>query len=130
MLGNATPLVMLHGRVMFRNRDGEISDETQGHLFGLKRMAENGELAIHILKQCLQRLELLALATESRPQLDAELVRMVVEDLLIELRSGSDMLSYVETTQEMFANSEALSPIPPPATRDSGSSLALVEPAS
>ena len=125
----AEPRVMLHGRVLYQDIHGEISDATHGKYFGLKDMAERGELAMYILSQCRKRLEVLAILAESRSQLDARHVRILVEDALGDLGEGNDLSCYVELSQEMFANSEALPPIPNPDMGNNGRSLTLVTPA-
>jgi len=104
------PRVMLHGRILYRDRDGNVSDVTDGNILGLTRMAEDGELAMHILSQCVKRLELLALAAEHRAHVDASLVRLTVEDACLELKHGGELPGYIRSTQELFANSTALPP--------------------
>lgn len=122
--------LMLHGRILLRGRDGEISDVTHEDHWGLKNFEEDGALAIEILNQCMKRLDLLYMAAEHRSQMDASLVRLVVEDLKSNLEQGSDLAGYIHLTQEMFEHSEALPPLPTPDTGNSGSSLTLVKPAS
>ena len=46
------PRLSLRAQVLFRNREGQISDVTHQNLFGLKKIAEDGALALHILNQC------------------------------------------------------------------------------
>ena len=104
------PRVMLQGRILYQNHNGVISDATRRDLFGLKSMAENGELALDILDRVWKKLTLLKLAAEGREQLDASLVRLAVEDVLSDLENGSELASYVGRTQELFANATALSP--------------------
>ncbi len=130
MDNETAPLLMLQGRIMYRDRDRRISDVTHRERWGLKKMAEDGALASHILKQCLQRLELLVMATENQTQLDAELVRLVVQDVRGELEDGSSLSGYVHLSQEMFAYSEALPPMPDPAAQGTDRSLPLVKPVS
>ena len=124
------PLLSMQAKVLYRNRDGRISDVTDRNIFGLKKFAEDGALALHILNNCMKRLDLLSMAAETRPHIDAGLVRLAVDDLRIELEDGSHLAGYVGLTHELFSNSEALPPQPTPDTRNSGDSLTLVRPAS
>lgn len=124
------PLLMLHGRILFRDRVGEIRDVTQQNIFGLKKFAEDGDLAIYILNQCRKRLDLLFMAAEHRSHVDAGLVRLVVEDIRSELEDGSALAGYIHLTQELFEHSEALPPMPTPDTGDTSRTLTLVKPAS
>ncbi len=123
------PLVMLHGRILFRDRDGSISDVTQRTSWGLKTFAENGETAIYILNQLRKRLDLLFAAAEHRSKIDASLVRLAIEDIQIDLEDGSHLAGYVAMTHEMFEHSEALPPLPTPDSRNTGRSLSLIKPA-
>ncbi len=120
------PRVMLHARVLYRDRNGEISDATHRKLFGLKDMADTGQRAVHIMDECMKRLELLSCAAESQSQVDSAIVRMVVQDVTRELESGSTVSSFVHLSQEMFEYSKAL----PPDARDNSGSLTLVKSAS
>ncbi len=106
----AKPLLSLSAQVLFRNREGQIHDVTHQNLFGLNKIAEDGALALHILDQCRKRLDLLFIAAECRPQMDASLVRLAVNDLRIDMESGSHLDGYVRFTQELFVNSEAFAP--------------------
>lgn len=127
---NMEPRVMLHGRILYRNHEGEISDVTEQNNLGLKRFAADGELALYILSQCKKRLDLLFMAAENRSQVDASLVRLAVEDVRTDLEEGSELRGYVDLTQELFKHSEALPPLPTPDTRKTGRSLTVVKPAS
>ncbi len=72
------PLLSMQAKVLYRNRDGQISDVTDQNLFSLKTFAEDGALALHILSNCMKRLDLLSIAAETRPHIDAGLVRLAV----------------------------------------------------
>lgn len=110
-MDNATePLLMLQSRIFYRDREGLVQDMTDRERFGLKRLAEDGSLALHILATCRKRLDLLFMAAEGRTQLDTDLVRLAVHDVRAELEDGSELSGYVHLTQELFANSEALIP--------------------
>lgn len=124
------PLLMLHGRILFRDNHGDITDVTEDSVYALKKFAEDGALAIHILNQCRKRLDLLFMVAEHRSQVDASLVRLAVEDIKIDLEKGSEVSGYIHLTQEMFEHSEALPPLPTPDTRNAGRSFTLVKPAS
>lgn len=106
MEATTKPLLMLQGRIFHRDRDGQVSDVTDRERFGLKKFAEDGSLVQHILADCLKRLDLLSMAAEGRAQLDADLVRLTVQDVRAELEDGSEVAGYVYLTQELFANSE------------------------
>jgi hypothetical protein len=104
------PRLSMQAKVLYRNRDGQISDVTDQNIFGLKKFAEDGALALHILNNCMKRLDLLSMAAETRPHIDAGLVRLAVDDLRSELEDGSHLAGYVGLTHELFSNSEALAP--------------------
>jgi hypothetical protein len=104
------PLLSMQAKILYRNRDGWISDVTDQNLFGLKKFAEDGALALHILNNCMKRLDLLSMAAETRPHIDAGLVRLAVDDLRSELEDGSHLAGYVGLTHELFSNSEPLAP--------------------
>lgn len=122
------PLVMLHGRVLYLDRQGEINDVTHEDDFGLKKFAENGALALYILNQCKKRLDLLFLAAEHRSHVDARLVQLAVEDVRSELQEGSELAGYVHLVKELFEHSQALFPTPLPDTRHVCPSLTIVKP--
>lgn len=124
------PRVMLHGRVLYRNRDGKIDDVTHQNHWGLKKFAEDGALTIDILDRCRQRLDLLFMAAEHRPQVDASLVRLAVEDIRNDFEQDGELSGYIHLTQEMFEYSEALPPQPTPDTQITGDFLTIVKPAS
>jgi hypothetical protein len=124
------PMLMLHGRIMFRNNHGEVSDVTHAKVFGLKNFADAGATAIHILNQLRKRLDLLFMAAEHRSHVDSSLVRLVVEDINLDLMDGGDLAGYVHLTQEMFERSEALPPVSIPDSWDVSQSLSLAKPAS
>jgi len=121
------PLVMLQGRILLRNRQGEVRDVTEYEYWGLKHFTEDGALVIDVLGQLRKRLDLLFLATEHRSQIDAAVVRLAVEDIRSDLEDGSDLHGYVHLTHEMFEHSEALPPLPTPDTRKTGRSLTIIK---
>lgn len=104
------PLLSLRAQVFYRNRNGQIRDVTHEDIFGLKKFAEDAALAEHVLNQCQKRLDLLYMAAERRPHIDAGLVRLVVEDLRLDLEAGSQLAGFVGLTHELFRNSKALAP--------------------
>lgn len=104
------PLLSLQAKVLYRDRDGRLSDVTHQSQFGLKKVAEDGALALHILNNCRKRLELLRMAAESRPQIDAGLVRLALDDLRIDLEEHGHLAGYLDRTHELFNNSQALAP--------------------
>jgi hypothetical protein len=124
------PFLKLHGRVLMRDWNGAISDVTEEGSYSLKKLAEDGELVIHILNQCRQRLDLLALAAEHRSHMDTSLVRLVVQDLKSDLEKGSELHGYIHLTHEMFEHAEALPPLPTPDPRTPWRTLSLIEPVS
>lgn len=124
------PQLSIRAQVLFRDREGQISDVTHQNLFGLKKFAEDGTLALYILNQCRKRLELLFLAAEGRPHVDADLVRLAVDDLRTDMEEHSQLASYVQFTQELFTNSEALVPRHPSGTRTPSRALSITKPAS
>lgn len=124
------PQLSIRAQVLFRDREGQTNDVTHQNLFGLKKMAEDGALALHILSQCRKRLDLLALAAERRPQMDAGLVRLAIDDLRSELEDGSHLVSYVGSMQELFSNSEALDLGHTSSAQTTGRNLSSTKPAS
>ena len=124
------PMLSLRAQVLFRDREGQLTDVTQQNQFGLRRIADDGALALHILNQCRKRLDLLALAAERRPQLDASLVRLAVDDLRSELESGSHLVGHVEFIQELFSNSEAIDPGHMSGEHTTSRALSITKPAS
>ena len=115
-MDNATePLLMLKGRIFYRDREGQVQDVTDREQLGLKRFAEDGSLVQHILATCRKRLDLLFMAAEGRTQLDADLVRLTVQDVRADLEDGSEVAGYVHLTRELFAHAEA---VPALATSD------------
>jgi len=120
------PRLMLHGRIVYRNHDGVISDVTKQETFGLKRFADDGTLAIHILEECRKRLNLLYMAAEHRSHMDASLLRLAVDDIRRELADGSELAGYIHLTQELFEHSEALLPIQAPDPQGTGHTLTLI----
>ena len=120
------PHLSLRAQVLYRNRDGQISDMTHQKLFGLKKLAEDGELAVHILSQCRKRLDLLLMAAERRPHIDAGLVRLAVQDLQSDLEAGSHLSGHVGLIHELFTHSEALAPEQKPGARTTGRPLTVV----
>ncbi|MDH5667767.1 MAG: hypothetical protein OEY86_07140 [Nitrospira sp.] len=105
---NNQPCVMLQGRILLRDQHGVVRDVTHANIFGLTYLAEIGGTALHILEQCKKRLALLGLAAENREHVDANLVRLTVEDVQSDLEEGTELASYVGLMQEMFANATAL----------------------
>ena len=85
---------------------------------------------MQIISQSMKKLKLLSMAAESRSQLDAELVRIIVQDVAREFEPGSEVYGYVRLSQKMFAHSKALPPIPTPDAGSNGRSLNPVKPAS
>ncbi len=59
------PRLALQARVLSRDRDGQTRDVTDQKPFGLKWVAEDGDLALYILGNCKNRLDLLFMAAES-----------------------------------------------------------------
>lgn len=117
------PLLSLQATVRYRDRDGRVTDVTNQKSFGLKAFADDGSTALYILENCRKRLALLSLAAESRPSIDASLVRLAVEELRSEFDEGSELVTYVRLTQELFSHSEALTPRQTPHVRTAGRAL-------
>ncbi|MBY0246022.1 MAG: hypothetical protein K2Q17_00030 [Nitrospiraceae bacterium] len=124
------PRLSLRAQVLYRNRNGQISDVTHENIFGLKKFAEDAALAAHILNQCQKRLDLLFMAAERRPHIDAGLVRLAVEDLRSELEAGSQLAGFVGLTHELFSNAEALAPEQASGARTTGRALTIIRPVS
>lgn len=114
------PLLSLQATVRHRDRDGRVTDVTNQKPFGLKAIAEDGALSLYILENCRRRLDLLFLAAESRPNIDARLVRLAVGELRSEFDELSELVTYVRLTHELFSNSEALTPRQTPHARTAG----------
>lgn len=121
------PLLKLHGRILFRNSRGATSDVTSQNMFGLKKLADDGALAVHILSQCKKRLDLLFMAAESRSQVDASLVRLAVEDVRSELDEHSELSGYVHQMHQLFSHAEGIAPVHAPHMRNDGGSLPIIK---
>ncbi len=117
------PLLSLQATIRHRDRDGLITDVTNQKTFGLKAFEEDGALALYILEKCRGRLNLLFLAAESRPSIDASLVRLAVEELIGDFDEAGELATYVRLTHELFSNSEALTPRQTPHARTAGRPL-------
>lgn len=107
---NMEPRLSLQAKVLYRNRDGRISDVTHQNLFGLKKFAEDGDLALRILNNCMKRLDLPSMAAESRPHIDAGFVRLALDDLRSDLEDQSHLASYLDLTHELFSHAHGLAP--------------------
>lgn len=101
-------MLSLQAKVLYRDRDGQISDVTHENLFGLKKFAEDAGLARYILDNCRKRLNRLLMAVEGRPSIDAGLVRLAITDVRSELEDGSHLACYVGITHELFSNSDPI----------------------
>ena len=104
------PRLSMQAKILSRDQDGQISDATHQGFFSLKNIAEDGERALRILNNCMKRLDLLYIAAESRPSIDASLIRLAINDIRIDLEHGGELASYIELTHELFSHSEALAP--------------------
>ena len=105
--------VMLHARVFLRNGAGEIFDVTrddEDYGYGLKSLARMGLYAADEIVRITELLDVLALAAENRSQIDAGLVRRVLEEVSVWLDQSGDLASYVRHSQELFEQAEALPP--------------------
>jgi hypothetical protein len=122
-INEVEPLLSLQATVRHRDRDGQVTDVTNEKTFGLKAFAEDGALALYILEKCRRRLDLLSLAAESRPSIDASLVRLAVDELIGEFDEAGALATYVRLTHELFSNSEALTPRQAPHARTAGRAL-------
>jgi hypothetical protein len=88
---------------------GEIKDLTHHDGVGFRNLATTGEEAVGILESFRTRLGLLKVAASGTEPLEAAHIRMVVDDLLIELGDDDVLRWYTEKTAELFKNAE---PIP------------------
>lgn len=120
---------MLHARILYRDCHGEVSDMTQdenAYGFGLKSLARMGATAVDELVRIHELLDVLALAAESRGQIDAALVRRVLEEVSTCLARSGELASYVNYTQSLFEEAKALPPLGEAEMEEAARSLALV----
>jgi hypothetical protein len=101
--------VMLHARVVLRDGNGELFDVTQDEQgYGLAHLGQMGVTAVEDLSRIDELLEVLALAAESRPTVEAHLVRRILEEVGVILDRSGELASYVHHTQNLFEEAEAL----------------------
>lgn len=106
-----SPRTMLQIRVVHQDHTGAIQDVTQadrrlGH--GLKDLQWRADCAADDLIRVNEKLKLLTLAMENRSQIDTDVVRHIVDEVSQRLEVGSDVVSYVHYTQELFEGAMAL----------------------
>ena len=111
----------LQGRVILHEPTGETTGLTYSQHAGLESFAEDAQLANHILQSCRSRLGLLKKAARGPDPLKAAHVRVVVDDLLVELNDGGVLPSYLERTAELFENAEPLPSLVNPCSGNSPS---------
>ena len=117
------PMLALQAKILYRDRDGTVTDVTDQKPFGLKWFAEDGDLALYILGNCKKRLDLLFMAAESRSHIDAGIVRLIVDELRSEFDGGSELATYVRLTHELFSNSDPIAPSQMPGMRRAGRAM-------
>jgi len=117
------PMLALQAKILYRDRDGRISDVTDQKPFGLEWFAGDGETALYILANCKKRLDLLFMAAESRSHIDAGIVRLIVDELRSEFDDVSELVTYVRLTHELFSNSDPIAPSQMPGTRRAGRAM-------
>jgi hypothetical protein len=103
------PRTMLQIRVVHQDYKGSIRDVTQddkGH--GLKDLQWRASCAADTLICMSEKLKLLSLAMENRTQIDTDVVRHIIEEVSQRLEVGSDVVSYVQYTQDLFEGAMAL----------------------
>lgn len=101
--------MMLQGRVLMRTGHDELFDVTQGaDGYGLEYLGQAGANAAEDLSRVEELLEVLALAAENRPTVEAHLVRRILEEVGVILDRSGELASYVRYTQELFEEAEAL----------------------
>jgi len=117
------PMLALQAKILHRDRDGSVTDVTDQKPFGLKWFAEDGDLALYILGNCRKRLDLLFMAAESRPHIDADIVRLIVNELRSEFDDASELVTYVRLTHELFSNSDPIAEPEMPGARRAGRAM-------
>src|SRR5690242_12985736 len=93
---------ILHARLLYLDCNGQIRDVTQDedkYGFGLKSLQQLGANAADELVRIDELLDVLALAAENRSQIDAALVRRVLQEVGTCLDQSGDLASYVRHTQ-------------------------------
>jgi len=106
--------VRLQTRILFRDRNGGISDVTSDdseYGYGLEDLKERASQAAYHLIRVHELIQLLTLAAENRSTVDAALVLRVLEEMEIGIEDCSDLSSYVHYTQKLFEEAEALPPV-------------------
>ncbi len=116
-------MLALQAKILYRDRDENVTDVTDQKPFGLKWFAEDGDTALYILGNCKKRLDLLFMATENRPHIDADIVRLIVNELRSEFDDASEIVTYVRLTHELFSNSEPIAEPEMPRARAAGRAL-------
>lgn len=125
--------VMLQARLIYRDRNGETSDVTQDendYGFGLKSLERMGSDAMDELIRINELLEVLALAAEKRPVVDARLILRIIEEVQTESQESAELAAYVRSTKELFEQAETLPPLNGPGGRKTRRSLTLLKSAS
>jgi hypothetical protein len=99
----------LQARVVLRNGHGELFDVTEdAQGYGLEYLGQAGANAAEDLSRVDELLQVLALAAENRPTVEAHLVGRILEEVNVILDQSGELASYVRHTHELFEEAEAL----------------------
>ena len=104
--------VVLQVRVLVYRPNGAIEDQTHHKFGGFRSIASEAPVAVEIMKNCENRLRLLRAAVQGMTHIEAELVRTMVDDLLMDLERDATMPNFIRMSAELFHDAELLPPLP------------------
>jgi hypothetical protein len=103
-----------------------MTQDENDYGFGLKSLEQMGATAVDEIVRITELLDVLALAAESRGQINAALVRRVLEEVSTCLDQSGELASYVKYTQRLFEEAKALPPLDEAEMGEAARSLATV----
>lgn len=106
------PILMLQGRMLERTSEGLIRDVTSDEYIGLNAFARHASDANEILCKCKTLLELLLAATIGKKKVEADQVRVLLDEVLVQLRDGDDLPYYIQQSGKAFKHADPLPPLP------------------
>lgn len=112
MSKNKSSKVVLQVRVLVYRSNGAIEDQTHHKFGGLRSIASEAPVAVEIVKNCENRIRLLKAAVRGRKHIAAELVRTMVDDLLVDLEHHATMPNFIRMSADLFSDAEPLPPLP------------------
>lgn len=104
--------IKLQGRMMVCRSNGLVEELRQGSHLSISYFADQADLANDLLQDMAHRLGLLLTAAQGSKELPADQVRICIEDVLLELRDGEIIPSYIQHSGDVFKNAESLPVLP------------------